>query len=114
MMKSEEIDLLQRMTREAGEAGAGYLHDALIALAVPFEAAVRSDFPGKLAAHNLLDNVRDLDARIEAAVEAIRVKEGRIAVLRAQADDIEKRTVHAREKMREMRDEAYRIAGRVS
>jgi hypothetical protein len=57
--KAEEIHLLQTLIVQTREAGAGYLYDALVSLAVPFEDCVRSDFPGEMAAHRLIEAARE-------------------------------------------------------
>lgn len=80
--KTGEIELLQRLTAQARLAGAEYLYAALVALAVPFENAIRSDFPGELAAADLQDSCRALREDIAALrAEAERLN-GEIAAQR--------------------------------
>ena len=86
--KAEEIALLQRLTVTAREAGADYLHEALIALAVPFERAIRSDFPGEMAVYDLM--------------EASRAERDTLANLRREVST-------AREDLRRAKDEAEQV-----
>jgi hypothetical protein len=62
MKKEAEILLLDSFITQAREQNADYLYDALMALTGHFEAAVRSDFPGEIATHNLIKEVRALRA----------------------------------------------------
>jgi len=108
--KSEEIELLQQFTRDAGESGAGYLHDALIELAQPFEAAVASDFPGEIAVRNLIDQARDLRndvATLRKEVSDLLRTRGDLCW---QADQNEIRLRTTRERLDDLRTEARRIA----
>jgi chromosome segregation ATPase len=108
--KSEEIELLQQFTRAASESGAGYLHDALLELAQPFEAAVASDYPGEMAVRNLIDQARDLRNDITALREEIQdflcVRDD----LRRQIERDEERARSSRERLDDLRTEAQRIA----
>ena len=108
--KSEEIAMLQEFTRNAGDSGANYLHDALIELAQPFEAAVTSDFPGQMAVRNLIDQARDLRNDISALKQEVReLREVRYD-LRNQIERNEARERSSRERLDDLRVEARRIA----
>jgi uncharacterized protein YlxW (UPF0749 family) len=108
--KSEEIELLQQFTRDAGESGAGYLHDALIELAQPFEAAVASDFPGQMAVRNLIDQARDLRNDITDLRQDVQDLLMERDDLRRQIDRDEERARLSRERLDDLRTEAQRIA----
>lgn len=108
--KNEEIQMLQEFTRLAGESGADYLHDALIELAQPFEAAVASDFPGEIAVRNLIDQARDLRndvATLRKEVSDLLRTRGDLCW---QADQNEIRLRTTRERLDDLRTEAQRIA----
>lgn len=108
--KSEEIAMLQQFTRTAGDSGADYLHEALIELAQPFEAAVASDFPGQTAVRNLIDQARDLRDDIATLQQEVRDLLGARDNLRRQIEQNEARERSSRERLDDLRAEARRIA----
>lgn len=108
--KNEEIEMLQEFTRLAGESGAGYLHDALIELAQPFEATVASDYPGEMAVRHLIDQARDLRNDIATLQQDVRDLLGARDDLRRQVNETETRLRISRERLDDLRTEARRIA----
>jgi hypothetical protein len=108
--KAEEIELLQRLTVQAREAGADYLHEALIALAAPFENAIRADFPGDMAVYSLLDTLRDL--RKDILKENAALTEARQTLAKTQEETREavRQLERGRTALSEMRSEARRLA----
>jgi vacuolar-type H+-ATPase subunit I/STV1 len=110
LTKAEEVALLQRLTVTAREDGAEYLHEALIALAVPFESAIRSDFPGEMAVHDLLDASRaerDTLANLRREVATAR-EDLRRAI--EEAKDAKRETARAQNELSECRAIARRLA----
>lgn len=108
--KNEEIQMLQEFTRLAGDSGAGYLHDALLEMAQPFEAAIASDFPGEMAVRHLIDQARDLRNDIATLQQEVRDLLGARDDLRRQVGENETRLRVTRERLDDLRSEARRIA----
>ena len=108
--KAQEIELLQRLIVQSREAGAEYLTEALVALAVPFENTVRSDFPGSMALSNLIDACND--TRETLAKLQRNVSEARETLRRAiaDADDAKRETTRAKNELAECRAIARRLA----
>jgi hypothetical protein len=108
--KAQEIELLQRLTVQAREAGADYLHEALIALAVPFENTVRADFPGNMAVHHLMGACRD--TRETLAKLQRDVTDARETLRRAieDTDQAKRETARARNELDEIRQIARRLS----
>ena len=82
MNKQEEINMLQRFIGDARQSEAGYLYDALVSLSVPFENAIRGDYPGDMAASSMLDNLRDLREQIDE-------KKAELKAMREECDKLQ-------------------------
>lgn len=107
--KAEEIELLQRLTVQAREAGALYLHDALCALAVPFEHAVRSDFPGAAASQDAIDATRAARLQIANLNTEIQTAQKKLKELANQTSETSRSYYYAKQQLEDVRASARRL-----
>ena len=112
MNKSDEIKLLQEFTVRAREAGAEYLYEALVALGVPFESTIRSDFPGGMAVNDLVAKQRELLDDIPAKRKELAELTGQARNKEADADRAQARLEHTEAKFRRLKEEIQNLLSR--
>jgi len=107
--KTEEIDLLQRLTVQAREAGALYLYDALMALAMPFENAIRADFPGSAASLDAIHATRDARQEISGLKATISTEQNKLQELANKTSDTARSYHYAKQQLDDLKTAARRL-----
>lgn len=109
MSKNDEITLLQQFIVAAREQDAPYLYDALMALSIPFEHAIRSDFPGGEASQNAIDATRQARLEIAKLREEINQNRAELAKTKTEAQEAAWTLDRIRRETAELRTAARRL-----
>ena len=110
MTKSQEINMLQEMIVQAREKKAGYLYDALVALSVPFENAVTSDFPGEVPVREMIAHGRELRDEVNKLGKEKFQYENKIKELKQEEKDLNIRIGEAQHGLNKIRETASKLA----
>jgi hypothetical protein len=107
--KTEEIALLQSFIAASREAGALYLYDALMALAMPFEHAIRSDFPGSAASLDAIHATRDARQEINGLKATISTEQNKLQELANKTSETARSYHYAKQQLDDLKTAARRL-----
>ena len=107
--KAQEIELLQRLIVQTREAGALYLYDALTALAMPFENAIRSDFPGSAASLDAIETTRAARQELNGLSATIAGERKRLQELESKTSETARSYHYAKQQLDEVKTAARRL-----
>ena len=107
--KAQEIDLLQRLIVQSREAGAMYLYDALMALAMPFEHAIRSDFSGSAASLDAIETTRAARQELNGIKATIATEQKRLQELESKTSETSRSYYYAKQQLEDVRTSARRL-----
>lgn len=110
MNKQSEIEMLDRFISQAREQNANYLYDTLMSLTGHFESAIRSDFPGEIATHALIEEVRALRGEQREILSELKETRRNKEKLESETRRKESYVKHAKNQLAEINAMARKLA----